>query len=139
MWCEKDLEARIKLRYYKEVINPTLEDQKYVYVLTSSNKKINITEIKTNSHELHSETGRWEVPKTPWVERICNLYENMNIEDENHFLLECPMYTHIRSQFHNLCCNTYLPSLLTCQNYSELQTLLAKLFEHRNTILNQTN
>ena len=27
MWCEKDLEAKIKLRYYKEVINPTLEDQ----------------------------------------------------------------------------------------------------------------
>ena len=30
MWCEKDLEAKIKLRYYKEVINPTLEDQKYI-------------------------------------------------------------------------------------------------------------
>ena len=28
-WCEKNLEAKRKLRYYKEVINPTLEDQKY--------------------------------------------------------------------------------------------------------------
>ena len=28
-------------------------------------------------------------PKTPWVERICHLCENMNIEDENHFLLKC--------------------------------------------------
>ena len=27
LWCEKDLEAKRKLRYYKEVINPTLEDQ----------------------------------------------------------------------------------------------------------------
>ena len=53
-----------------------------------------------NSHEIHSETGRWAVPKTPWVERIFYLCENMNIEDENHFLLECPTYTHIRSQFH---------------------------------------
>ena len=35
MWCEKDLEAKINLRYYKEVINPTLEDQKYLSVLTS--------------------------------------------------------------------------------------------------------
>ena len=32
MWCEKDLEAKRKLRYYKEVINPSLEDQKYLYV-----------------------------------------------------------------------------------------------------------
>ena len=102
MWCDKDLEAKIKLRYYKEFINPTLEDQKYLLVLTSSKKKINIAKIRTNSHELHSETGRWAVPKTPWVQRIFHLCENMNIEDEKHFLLECPAYTYIRSQFHNL-------------------------------------
>ena len=84
----KDLEAKRKLRYYKEVINPNLEDQKYLSVLTSSKKKINIAKMRTNSHELHSEIGRWVVPKTPWVERICHLYENMNIEDEKHFLLD---------------------------------------------------
>ena len=138
MWREKDLEAKIKLRYYKEVINPTLEDQKYLLALTSSNKKNNIAKIRMNSHELHSETSCWAVPKTPWVDRICHLCENMNIEDENHFLLECPAYTHIRSQFHTLCCNTHLPNILTCQNYSKLGTLLSKLFEHRNTILIKT-
>ena len=138
VWCEKDLEAKRKLRYYKEVINPTLEDQKYLSVLTISKKKINMAKIRMNSHELHSEIGHWVVPKTPWVERICHLCENMNIEDEKHFLLECPSYTHIRSQFHNLFCTTDLPSLLTCQNYRALGTLLSKLFEHTNTILKQT-
>ena len=64
-----------------------------------------------------------------------HLYENMNIKDEKHFFLEFPAYTHIRSQFHNLCCNPNLPRLLNYQNYSELGTLLSKLFEHRNTIL----
>ena len=91
-----------------------------------------------DSHELHSETSRWAIPETPWVERSCHLYENMNIEDEKNFLLEFPPYTHIRSQFHNLCCNLDLPSLLTFQTYSELGTLLSKLFEHRNAILKQT-
>ena len=81
-----------------------------------------------NSHELHSETGHLTVPKTPWMERIFHLYENMNIEDENYFLLECPTYNHIRAQFHNICCNTDLPILLRCQNYSELGRLLSKLF-----------
>ena len=137
MWCEKDLAAKRKLSYYKKVINPTLEDQKYLSILTSSKKKINIAKIRTNSHELHSETGCWAVPKMPWTERICQICENRNIEDENHFLLECPAYNHIRSQFHNLCYNTDLPSLLQCQNYSELGRLLSKLFEHRNKILNQ--
>jgi len=97
MWCEKYLAAKRKLRYYKKVINATLEDQKYLSVLTISKKKINIAKIRTNSHELHSETGHWTVPKTPWMERICHLCENMNIEDENHFLLECPAYNHIRA------------------------------------------
>ena len=62
-----------KLRYGKEVINPTLEDQKYLSVLTSSMKKMNIAKIRMNSNELHSETCRWVVPKTPWVERICHI------------------------------------------------------------------
>ena len=88
MWCEKDLEDKRKLICYKEVINPTLEDQKYLSILTSSKKKINIANIRTSSHELHSETCRWAVLKTPWVERICHLCENMDIEDEKHFLLE---------------------------------------------------
>ena len=39
LWCEKDLEAKRKLRYYKEVINPTLEDQNYLSVLISHKKK----------------------------------------------------------------------------------------------------
>ena len=63
MCCEKYLAAKIKLRYYKEVIDPTLEEKKYVCVLTSSKKKINIAKIRTNSHELHSETGRCAVHK----------------------------------------------------------------------------
>ena len=90
MWCDKDLEAKRKLRYCKEVIDPTLQDQKYLYVLTSSKKKNNIAKIRMNSHEIHNETRHCVVPKTPCVERICNFCENMNIEDENHFLLEYP-------------------------------------------------
>ena len=41
-----------------------------------------------NSHELHSETGRWAVPKTPWVERIFHLCKNRNIKDES--LMQVP-------------------------------------------------
>jgi len=94
---KKELEGKRKLRYYKEAINPNLEDQKYLYVLASPNKKVNIAKIRMNLHELHSETRRWTIPKTPWVERICHLCETMSVENESHFLLEYPAYTHIRS------------------------------------------
>ena len=39
MWCKEDLEAKIKLCYYKVIINPNLEDQNYLSILTSSKKK----------------------------------------------------------------------------------------------------
>lgn len=41
MWGEKELDVKRKLRYYKDVINPNLEDQAYLFVLTSLKKKIN--------------------------------------------------------------------------------------------------
>ena len=69
-WCEENLAVKRNLRYYKEVINRNLEYQKYLSVVTNSQKKTNIAKIKTNSHELHSKTGRCSIPKTPWVEMV---------------------------------------------------------------------
>jgi hypothetical protein len=57
MWCDKELEEKEKLRYYKDVINHNLEDQNYLFVLPSVKKKISIAKIRTNSYEFHSETG----------------------------------------------------------------------------------
>ena len=56
MSCDKELEDKIKLIYYKEVVSPNLEDQKNLFVLTNVKKRINIAKIRTNYHELHGET-----------------------------------------------------------------------------------
>jgi hypothetical protein len=91
-----------KLRYYKEVVKPNLEDQNYLFVLKIAKKKINIVKTRTNSHQLHNEIGHWTTPKTPWDERICHLCDIKRVEHEKHFILDCPVYTHIRSQFKNI-------------------------------------
>ena len=49
LWCEENLAVKRILRYYKEAINPNLEDQKYLLGVTSSRKKINIAKIRMNS------------------------------------------------------------------------------------------
>ena len=85
-WGEKDLEVKRKLRYYKEVINPNLEDRKYLSILISLKKKTNILKMRMNSQELHSETWRCRIPKILWKERICYLCETKNFEDELQFL-----------------------------------------------------
>jgi hypothetical protein len=124
-----------KLRSYKEMINPNLEDQNYLFILTSVNKKINIATIRTNSHQLHGGTRHWTIPKTLWDERICHLFYTKRVEDEKHFLLDCLVSTQIRSQFQNICHTTNVVNLLNHQNYGDLGILLLMLYECRDKIL----
>jgi hypothetical protein len=49
MLCDKELEEKKKLRYYKDINNPNLEYQNYLFVL-SVKKKINNDKIRTNFH-----------------------------------------------------------------------------------------
>ena len=113
LWCDKNLEDKRKIRYYKEVINPNIEYQNYLSILTSEKKKIHIAIIRMNSHELHNETRHWTFPKTSWDERICHLCEIMSVNDEKKIHLDCLVYTHIGSQFQIFCYNTNLFSLLS--------------------------
>jgi hypothetical protein len=108
------------------VIKPNLE--KNLSMLTSVKKKINIAKIRTNSCELHNEIGHWTIPKTPWDERIYHICDMKRVEYEKHFLLECPSYTHIRSQFQMICHTIDLPNLFTQQNYGDLGMLLLNTF-----------
>jgi hypothetical protein len=39
MWCDKELEEKRKLRYYKDAINPNIEDQNYLSVFTKCKEK----------------------------------------------------------------------------------------------------
>ena len=58
MWRNKELEGKSKLRYYKDVINPNLEDQNSLSVLPSVKKKINIAKIRTNYPNSLNSLGR---------------------------------------------------------------------------------
>ena len=66
----RKIAVKRKLRYYKEAINPNLEDEKYLSIVTRSLKKINIAKTRRKSHELHIKIGCWSIPKTPWAERV---------------------------------------------------------------------
>ena len=65
LWEDKELEDKRKLRYYKEVINPTFDNENDLFVLSNNKRKMNITEIRNNSHELESQIGCWTRPKMP--------------------------------------------------------------------------
>ena len=58
-----------------------------------------ITKLRTSSHNLLIETGRWNNIQRD--QRICKNCTMDKIEDENHFLFECKMYTHDREELYN--------------------------------------
>ena len=43
-------------------------------------------------------TGRYAKPPLPLHKRLCKLYEKMQIEDEKHFLMHCPVYSDIHKE-----------------------------------------
>lgn len=51
---------------------------------------------------LEIETGRYCKPSVPLAERLCSLCDFNTIEDEQHFLLCCPLYADLRSNLFNL-------------------------------------
>ena len=65
MWDVKKMEDKRKLRYYKEVINPIVDNQNYLSMLTTIKSKMNISRIRNKSRELQSDSKRSSTPKTP--------------------------------------------------------------------------
>ena len=57
-----------------------------------------VSKLRTSSHRLAIEAGRWTRPnRTPINQRICLTCEK--IEDEYHFVIECILYQDLRKQY----------------------------------------
>ena len=76
-----------KLRTYCR-IKTSFGSEKYLHIINNFTLRKAITKLRISSHRLKIETGRYlklEVNK-----RLCNKCDENKIEDEIHFLLECP-------------------------------------------------
>ena len=72
--------------------------ESYLHINNFQNRNA-IAKLRTSSHKLEIETGRWN--KIPRDQRICKKCILNKIEDENHFLFECQMYSNERSEFYD--------------------------------------
>ena len=99
--------------------------------------------LRSCSLPLAVETGRYTKPKTPLTDRLCKFCESSSIENETHFLLDCELYTDIRSTLFEraLCLNTNFDNLETedklrfIMQHKDLQFTLGntvyKMFQRR--------
>ena len=68
----------------------------YLECVTVKKFLIAVSRLRTSSHRLEIESGP-RPTKTPIAERLCFLCNNL--EDECHFVLECPAYNDLRSKY----------------------------------------
>ena len=50
-----------------------------------------LTKLRISAHQLYVETGRYCNPVIPRENKFCFHCKNI-VEDEKHFLLDCPLY-----------------------------------------------
>ena len=89
-WKE-GLQRKSKLRLYRTLKND-LGRESYLALPLESRRKL--TEMRSGTHSLRIETGRWE--KEPLEQRICKVCVCGSIEDELHVLLDCYPYAALR-------------------------------------------
>ena len=101
----------------------------------------------SSCHKLRIETGRYD--KIPRDERLCSLCNCNKIEDETHFLLDCPSYSSIRDRFFSeiepkipflrlLSHETLLSHPMNCTDYFiniQLISFSSSCFEHRDKLV----
>ena len=103
-------------------------DEKYtfqVYLSTVQNVQLRkcLSRFWCSNHCLQIEAGRRFPSNVPLARRICKMCDLGAIEDEDHFLLVCPAYAHLRAKFIDhlpLGPITPVQELLSCQNQATL-------------------
>ena len=86
-----------KLSFFSKVYK-TYGLQKYLTFPLKQASRSYITKLRISAHTLCIETGRYNKPPIPRQNRLCKFCPN-SIEDETHFLLNCPKYEPQRNKY----------------------------------------
>ena len=80
-----------KLRTYR-LFKDTLEVEPYLLLNQHRLQRRSLAMLRIGVLPLEVETGRYARPATPLDERLCQLCTLNVVEDEKHFMLQCPLY-----------------------------------------------
>ena len=135
-WNE-ELNQSSRAIFYKSILN--FEFNPYLDLITVRKFRVALSKLRTSSHRLEIKMGRWTRPvRTPIEDRKSKHCHTL--EDEYHFILECPFYSNIRTlyikrYYHTRPSMFKLVELMSCNNKKQtrnLATFIFKAFEERN-------
>ena len=85
-----------KLRTYK-LFKKDFRLENYLIEIENTKHALALTHFRISSHNLRIETGRYDQRKIKPEERLCIYCRSQAVEDEQHFLLQCPLHNNERS------------------------------------------
>jgi hypothetical protein len=92
-----------KLRTYK-TYKSSFTREPYIDLVRNRNQKSSLTRLRTGSHFLGAEKGRWSRPVTPLEQRTCSYCSPPTtntslppspsgpVDDEHHFVMKCTRF-----------------------------------------------
>lgn len=91
-----------KVRHYVENVRDgismnTYQPARYLAVVADRPRRLRLAQLRTGSHWLRVEMGRWQRLKKE--ERLCPHCPLAAIEDETHLVFDCPKYSGLRQRF----------------------------------------
>ena len=91
----------------------------YLINIKSPKARRSLTSLRLSSNNLAVETGPYS-PKVVRYHRFCRQCDEMDVEDEFHFLLKCPRYQNLRVKF----IPRYYTTHVSLAKYMELMELV---------------
>ncbi|MCG8113538.1 MAG: reverse transcriptase family protein [Candidatus Thiodiazotropha taylori] len=135
-----------KLRTYR-LYKTILECEEYIKLPLNRDHRRILAMFRCGNLPLHIETGRYARPKIPADQRSC-FYCSEKVENEIHFLIECPFYDDIKRKLFqkaNLCNSNFngfsqKDKFIFLMNNVNMQPLLAStlydMWQRRKRVLN---
>ena len=120
-WISKLTESPKAIMFSKIKYNVSLE--KYLYEIKNIRYKIALSRFRLSNHSLLIETGRYSRPKIERDDRKCFICKD-EIEDEQHFVTKCPLYSEERKHLYKSLRNNskFFDSLNTDQKFIFIMT-----------------
>jgi len=87
-----------KLRTYR-LFKDNISLEKYLLILIKDERRV-LTKFRVSAHNLEIEKGRYRPIGVKTEDKICKLC-NTGVEDDTHFLLQCPVLENKRTQIIN--------------------------------------
>ena len=92
---KKNIQRFPILRSYK-LYKSAFKLEDYLFQIRDFKLRRYLSQFRLSSHTLNIEKGRHCKPKKPINERLCQVCKLNMVESEEHFLLQCPLYTNER-------------------------------------------